>query len=311
MASRLPPVPEALAPLKKFLTTADQFDGRSPCIAYYCRFYAVTVGMNKFKSKPNLPYLLQIMDVVENDNKLHKNNGTPGFVGDRATAEASAQDIISSTALKLFNTADKKDRDGNADKNLAAMFKTVDILFEVLASFDVLCEDHTKLKKYAKWKAVYIGKCIKDGIVPLPGPQDANGNPLEIADGDGGEEDFSSMFRSGSAQGGSNPSSVRTSSNGPAVPAASSLSHPSNPYPSTTHAPPPVYSPVPAQPAQPAQLRPPAMIGGFSTVAKKEVSVKDMDDAKKFCKFAISSLDYADNQTAVDNLLKALNLLTK
>jgi hypothetical protein len=44
-------------------------------------------------------------------------------------------------------------------------------------------------------------------------------------------------------------------------------------------------------------------------VPKQQVSLRDQEQATKFCKFAISALGYGDIDTAVENLLKSLNLL--
>ena len=41
-----------------------------------------------------------------------------------------------------------------------------------------------------------------------------------------------------------------------------------------------------------------------------ELSAKDYEQATKFCKFAISAMQYEDANTAIDNLTKALKLLS-
>jgi vacuolar protein sorting-associated protein VTA1 len=43
-------------------------------------------------------------------------------------------------------------------------------LFEVLSVFGEIDEDIKKRIKYAKWKAIYISKCLKNGETPIPGP---------------------------------------------------------------------------------------------------------------------------------------------
>lgn len=40
-----------------------------------------------------------------------------------------------------------------------------------------------------------------------------------------------------------------------------------------------------------------------------KLSPSDMNKAQKYCKWAVSALDYEDSKTAIDNLQKALNLL--
>ncbi len=43
-------------------------------------------------------------------------------------------------------------------------------MFEVLSVFGEIDEDIKKRIKYAKWKAIYISKCLKNGETPIPGP---------------------------------------------------------------------------------------------------------------------------------------------
>lgn len=40
-----------------------------------------------------------------------------------------------------------------------------------------------------------------------------------------------------------------------------------------------------------------------------KLSPSDMNKAQKYCKWAVSALDYEDSKTAIDNLQKALSLL--
>jgi len=40
----------------------------------------------------------------------------------------------------------------------------------VLSVFGDIQEDISKRAKYAKWKAIYISRCLKNGETPVPGP---------------------------------------------------------------------------------------------------------------------------------------------
>jgi len=66
-------------------------------------------------------------------------------------------------------------------------------------------------------------------------------------------------------------------------------------------------------PAQVQAPPPQQAVGGAkgSYVPKGEISYEDSNQATKNCKFAISALQYSDTKTAVENLLKALDLLTR
>ena len=65
-----------------------------------------------------------------------------------------------------------------------------------------------------------------------------------------------------------------------------------------------MFSPVPAPRAPPPVPAAPPAAGGYPTLSYDQIS-----KAQKLCKFAISSLDYQDSKTAVENLNKALYLI--
>ena len=48
----------------------------------------------------------------------------------------------------------------------------------------------------------------------------------------------------------------------------------------------------------------------FCYIAGVELSAKDYEQATKLCKYAISAMQYEDANTAIDNLTKALRLLS-
>lgn len=56
------------------------------------------------------------------------------------------------------------------------------MLMDVLTVFGELSEDIVKNRKYAKWKAAYIHNCLKNGEVPVPGPQSNNDEENELND---------------------------------------------------------------------------------------------------------------------------------
>ena len=69
-----------------------------------------------------------------------------------------------------------------------------------------------------------------------------------------------------------------------------------------------IFSALPAAPAPTPRLSvapaPVAAPGQFPSLSMEQIS-----RAQKLCKFAISSLDYQDSKTAVENLNKALYLI--
>ncbi|VDQ05658.1 unnamed protein product [Trichobilharzia regenti] len=50
------------------------------------------------------------------------------------------------------------------------LFLTAATLLDVVSGVGEVGDDIEKARKYAKWKAVYISKCLKSGEVPVSGP---------------------------------------------------------------------------------------------------------------------------------------------
>lgn len=86
------------------------------------------------------------------------------------TNDVAAGAHIENWALKLFLFADKNDRASNFAKNVIMSFYTAGLLYDILTVFGELTEEVTQNRKYAKWKAAYINKCLKNGETPVPGP---------------------------------------------------------------------------------------------------------------------------------------------
>lgn len=65
-------------------------------------------------------------------------------------------------------------------RSVAHSYYTAAVLFEVLTVFgeDAVDAEMTHKYKYAKFKATYITRCLRDGVVPVAGPMDDNGNPI-------------------------------------------------------------------------------------------------------------------------------------
>lgn len=125
------------------------------------------------------------MDWLEKQKIALKDN-------DMITNETAAQAHIENYAIKLFNLADGMDRQANYNKyesyevkiificfltvliilirNIIKLFFTVGLLMDVLSVFGDVSEEITNTQKYAKWKAMYIHNCMKNGETPVPGP---------------------------------------------------------------------------------------------------------------------------------------------
>lgn len=125
------------------------------------------------------------MDWLEKQKIALKDN-------DMITNETAAQAHFENYAIRLFNLADGMDRQANYNKyesskeqkfssyflivilvlfrNTVKLFFTAGLLMDVLSVFGNVSEEITNTQKYAKWKAMYIHNCMKNGETPTPGP---------------------------------------------------------------------------------------------------------------------------------------------
>jgi len=284
MALTLPPCPASIKPIQHYLKTATEHEKRDPVITYWCRLAALQNGMGMDKSsKESLAVLLPLMDWLENTKKDMSDN-------EAITNEAVASAHIENHAMKLFLWADKEDREARFNKNVVKAFYTSGMLFDVLSTLGELTPEISHHKKYAKWKAAYIHSCLKNGEVPVPGP---------MATGD--EEDLQFPTVPGADETPSNiPGSAAEGSPGGAA------GFPANPpEPSVPQIPDPIPQNISGGGSNPVHGL--TNLNIQSTGGAK-LSLEQITKAQKFCKYAISSLDYEDIETAILNLNKALHL---
>ncbi|XP_052827202.1 vacuolar protein sorting-associated protein VTA1 homolog [Octopus bimaculoides] len=196
--------------------------------------------------------------------------------------------------------------------NLVKTFYTAGLLFDVLSVFGETDEDLEKNKKYAKWKAAYIHKCLKNGETPIAGPmtdeneEEDNINSEPVV--------FSNINEPGPS--GMNQNAATTypdmglSANGPSPnqqpdrlqkPPSGSMAPPTTPQDS-------IYGNNAVSTAGGSSMytpwKPPENPAGVT------LTTQDYQKAMKLCKFASSALQYEDSKTAIENLQKALTLLT-
>ncbi|XP_013105872.1 vacuolar protein sorting-associated protein VTA1 homolog [Stomoxys calcitrans] len=300
-----PPCPASLKQIQHFLKIAQEHDVRDIVVAYWSRLYALQVGLKLTTQQPEeTRLLLAIMDWLESMKKEHADN-------EAITNEVAAQAHMENYALKLFLYADKQDRDGNFGKNVVKAFYSSGVIYDVLQTYGELSEEALHNRKYAKWKAAYIHNCLKNGETPISGP---------MGEEEGGEEGnenndtptLSPQEPSNEAPGGndsneaaggddSNENPENTDNNIPDAEAI--LNNPDIlPSPPVEEEKPGGFEPfVPPTTPHPVYTPP---------VVKVQLTSDQMMKAQKYCKYAGSALDYDDVNTAIENLNKALKLLT-
>lgn len=189
--------------------------------------------------------------------------------------------------------------------------------------------------KYAKWKAVELGKCLKSGIAPTPGP------PVDADDQETGGY-FPPQYPTTSGPGDATtsygdkpvPKPRHNIHQDPQAPTGyvpdlqAPVGYVQDPRAPTSYVPdpqtsnPPAHDPLGFRYDQgdsrvmpPPTANPSVSVGASGNitsggVASSQVGPEEVARAQKLCKFACSSLDYEDTASAVDYLQKALLLLT-
>ena len=182
--------------------------------------------------------------------------------------------------------------------------------------------------KYAKWKAVEIGRCLKSGIVPTPGPPGGDMGETE-------EDTVGPAPAIGFTVTPPQPSDVRLPPGAQPVlphvdpsPPMSDMRVPPGAQPVLPHVDPsppmsdvrvppgaqPVFPPGPKPVPRPRQNLPqeqypedpyhtPAAASGV------QLGPAEIAKAQKLCKFASSALEYEDVQGAIEYLIEATKLL--
>ncbi|XP_064627912.1 vacuolar protein sorting-associated protein VTA1 homolog [Lineus longissimus] len=318
-----PPLPAQFKPIQHHMKTAQEIDSRkpgNPVVCYWCRMYCLQKAMSIDKSTPECrTYIIQLMNYLEAVKKAAKDN-EHADESQGMLSETVGGSIVEDYATKVFNYADQEDRAARFHKNTIKSFYTAFLLFEVMEVFGSQEDnDHVSVRRrYAKWKAWNINKCLKSGEQPIPGP--VAGAEDEFGALTFGEQPGPSEAIGGGAAGGyGQPSEPNYPPQQPGYPPQLPV-QPDNPAvlnfpqpPSGSHAPPSTpmdanggNSGAPSGPINPPEAsawtqRP--STGGVQLTAQQSIQ------AQKYCKFAISALQYDDSKTAVKNLQNALQLL--
>ncbi|MEE6475531.1 hypothetical protein FKM82_010786 [Ascaphus truei] len=227
---------------------------------------------------------------------------------DSITQEIVGSAHVENYALKMFLYADNEDRAGRFHKNMIKSFYTASLLLDAMTVFGELTDENVQHRKYARWKATYIHNCLKNGETPESGPIGFDGE-YGISLGEDNEEEGTSSNqgpeRSPSTYG---PGSMPTTN------------YTGIQIPPGAHAPANTPAEVPHNTGRafllfcslPYSFECIQMTVFVFSVSAGDVRLtpEDFARAQKYCKYAGSALQYEDVSTAVQNLQKALKLLT-
>ncbi|XP_053675099.1 vacuolar protein sorting-associated protein VTA1 homolog [Anopheles nili] len=308
MAANFPPVSPVLKPIQHYLKTAQEHDSRDPIVAYWCRLYALQLGL-KVPSQgiDDRKLLVSIMDWLETSKAQMTDN-------ESITNDVAAQAYLENYALKLFLYADKQDRASNFGKNVVKAFYTSGMIYDVCQIFGELTEEVTQNRKYAKWKASYIHNCLKNGETPVAGPLATDEDKEfdhELIPGVPNQEPQPGPSNAPSPAIGFQPQAPVSPQPPPAGPTNFTTSDPFSNVkaptpPSEPEKPPGGFQPYKGgQASEIVTVEPNRLVNPAGIQLRPEQVTK----AQKYCRWAESALNYEDLKTSIDNLQKALRLL--
>jgi len=197
------PIPPELKKLTQFIRRAEELDRdiqrpASRLVAYYCRQYAVKIGIGLSQSASATHCLGEILTSLEAEK-----------VAMSVFSNEEARLICRNFAMEVFEKADAQDLAGKAGKGTAKVFYAAAVFLEMLQHFSSEGEgegiekteaevEEDKKRIYSKWKATEILKAIKEGRDIVPGgyqdnSKDANDEHAEsvaAAPNNGEKDDF-------------------------------------------------------------------------------------------------------------------------
>lgn len=150
--------------VKPYLQRATELDSFEPVVAYYCRLHALmTLAKAQQNGETSDEHKAVIGDCLKRSEDRKQ-----------VVDLSNGQEVMESFAGKVFESADTSDRSGRTDKTTASNFWASATLMEVCAQFygGELPPDVVEKVKYAKYRAVTIRDCIRQGIDPSPPVQD-------------------------------------------------------------------------------------------------------------------------------------------
>ena len=287
---------KALAP---FLQRADEMSRADPKVAYYCRMYAVEEGMKAKERSAELNALMgELLKQLESTK------------AGAALAETREEDelYLENFAMKLFAKADKADRANKRDAKTAKMFYVSGVFIEILNQFGPLNEDMGEKQRYAAWRGAELSGAAREGKTPPPPPDDTTGTVPQETGPSGG--DASNGGGEESTPGAGDADVERTE---PAPPEPPAWLPPAPHHPVS----PPSAPPMPPHAANGHPSAPPNVVYGNAPPGlpppnynTDNIGIPAIADAQMHAKFAVSALAHEDVHTAIDNLRKALAVLT-
>jgi len=301
-ASIVPPAWASQA--RPFLARAAEFGSKQPLVAYYLythvAFLCIKNRASSNAGKEGTQFLMKLLGELENEkvalhSELEKSDG---------------RTVLTRTALSLFALADDKERAGEASLAIVKLFFTASLLFEATAqylegSLDPIASEKSK---YAKFVASKMKRSLESGTPYV------SHNPVDVSEAADNTNTIPATSQVVTNVPPPQPSSAQPAISAPQFPPATQPTHPamSQPQPVAVFQPPVSFHAAPATaPVQPSPTQPVALMP--SVVASTGGAGPSMDamiDAQRYCKQAVSALQFYDHENAKRQLLQALALLS-
>jgi vacuolar protein sorting-associated protein VTA1 len=323
-------MPEAADPhvkaLQPFLQRAEELKGADPKVAYYCRVFAMEEGLKiSDKTSEMIALLGSLMETLEKTKP-----------GAKLVSPEEDSAYCENFALRIFAKADALDRRSAASVDqpsavakTAKMLYVSSIFFDILRQFGDVDEDVLSKQKYAAWRAGELSACVREGRTPSKPPSLEKSLAADDANATGTE--FGVENRNDACASSFSPPPPREYTPPSAPPPRSHDVGSTGGAPPGVHATPPADAALPGrestsgtrfgtplgvapEEARVARLRAPAMPSppaGLPPVTYADaIGIESVAEAQKHAKFAVSALGFEDVPTAIENLRKALALLT-
>lgn len=338
-------IPPELKKISAYIRRAEELDkdtgnAESRVVAYYCRQYAVHLGIPLASTSPAAKEVLgALLGALETEK--------PAM--DNFTRE-EAKFLCQSFADKVFNKADEEDRLGVASKATAKTFYAAATFLQIVDQFCDEGDDEEKeeIKKkvvYSKWKSTEILKALKEGRTPAPGGYgeesaeteedekqgEAGEDSIKVETVEEGDEIIPTV--PGSPPMPMEPPAVTeeteeenleegtevpfSSLPPPAYESSSAATLTEKPKPFVAPPSPPPSAPLlpekpvvpPPPPYEPPKAKAKGGLFGFGKKSTGKASKAQMEDAIELTKFALAALEDKDADLAASRLQQALKTL--
>uniref|UniRef100_A0A3Q2FWC4 Vesicle (multivesicular body) trafficking 1 n=1 Tax=Cyprinodon variegatus TaxID=28743 RepID=A0A3Q2FWC4_CYPVA len=280
-------LPAQLRGIQHHLRTAQEHEKRDPVVTYYCRLYAMQTGMKLDSKTPECrKFLVKLMDQLETSWLLMWSTSVLDF---EVLFPLMSAFFSFNPAFVLLSLC----------RNMIKSFYTSSLLIDVLTVFGELSEEVSENSRrqktlFMRQSSLLISCCLNDQrLKQFPVFSSCISDEFG-AEGIGFSQD------PGSAPGGQPASNYNNIQIPPGAHAPANT-------PAELPAPSEAVKPMPAARAVPnvdPSLFNAQQQGGV------QLSPEDFTKAQKYCKYAGSALQYEDVGTAIQNLQKALKLLT-